>query len=106
MAGYWNRPEETSGTLRDHVDEGGTRRWLHTGDLGYLDSDGYLFIVDRKKDIYKNVKGQTIAPAKIENISNGAASAAFRPQSKPLDEPTRHGIFLIDIGDDATRTRC
>jgi long-subunit acyl-CoA synthetase (AMP-forming)/GNAT superfamily N-acetyltransferase len=42
--------------------------WLHTGDLMERDSDGYHRIIDRKKEIYKNIKGQTIAPQKIENL--------------------------------------
>ena len=65
MVGYWNRPDETAGVLRDHVDEGGTRRWLHTGDLGYLDEDGYLFIVDRKKEIIIR-GGENISAAEVE----------------------------------------
>ena len=48
MRGYWSRPEETADMLRDHIDETGTVRWLHTGDLGYLDEAGYVCIVDRK----------------------------------------------------------
>jgi len=67
MVGYWNRPDETAGVLRDHVDEGGTRRWLHTGDLGYLDEDGYLFIVDRKKDLIKT-SGFQVWPREIEEV--------------------------------------
>ncbi|HEY3194443.1 MAG TPA: AMP-binding protein [Candidatus Dormibacteraeota bacterium] len=43
MLGYWDAPETTADTLR-----GG---WLHTGDIGYLDEDGYLWVVDRKKDL-------------------------------------------------------
>jgi long-chain acyl-CoA synthetase len=67
MIGYWNRPEETANVLRDHVDELGTRRWLHTGDLGYLDEDGYLFIVDRKKDLIKT-SGFQVWPREIEEV--------------------------------------
>jgi long-chain acyl-CoA synthetase len=66
MVGFWNRPEETASVLRDHVDlDGTTRRWLHTGDLGYLDEDGYLFIVDRKKDLIKT-SGYQVWPREIE----------------------------------------
>jgi long-chain acyl-CoA synthetase len=54
--------------LRDHVDaDGTTRRWLHTGDLGYLDDDGYLFIVDRKKDLIK-ASGFQVWPREVEEV--------------------------------------
>jgi long-chain acyl-CoA synthetase len=43
MRGYWNRPKETAETLRDG--------WLHTGDMGYFDREGFLYLVDRKKDM-------------------------------------------------------
>jgi long-chain acyl-CoA synthetase len=65
MIGFWNRPEETASVLRDHTDGGVTRRWLHTGDLGYLDKEGYLFIVDRKKDLIKT-SGYQVWPREIE----------------------------------------
>ncbi|HEX4347226.1 MAG TPA: long-chain fatty acid--CoA ligase [Vicinamibacterales bacterium] len=67
MLGFWNRPEETRDALRDHVDGGDARRWLHTGDLGYLDEDGYLFIVDRKKDLIKT-SGYQVWPREVEEI--------------------------------------
>ena len=67
MRGYLNRPEETAMVLRDHVDDEGTRRWLHTGDLGYLDEDGYLFIVDRMKDLIKT-SGYQVWPREIEEV--------------------------------------
>ncbi len=59
MMGYLNRPEATEEVLR-----GG---WLHTGDVGYLDEDGYLYIVDRKKDLIIR-GGENIYPAEIEDI--------------------------------------
>jgi long-chain acyl-CoA synthetase len=66
MVGFWNHPEETATVLRDHVDpDGASRRWLHTGDLGYLDEDGYLFIVDRKKDLIKT-SGYQVWPREVE----------------------------------------
>jgi long-chain acyl-CoA synthetase len=67
MIGYWNRPEETALVLRDHVDENGVRRWLHTGDLGYLDADGYVFIIDRKKDLIKT-SGYQVWPREVEEV--------------------------------------
>jgi long-chain acyl-CoA synthetase len=63
MACYWDDPEETAATVRDH--DG--RRWLHTGDLGYLDEDGYLFIVDRLKDLIKT-HGYQVWPREIEEV--------------------------------------
>lgn len=66
MAGFWNRPEETARALRNHVTaDGATERWLHTGDLGYLDADGYLFIVDRLKDMIKT-SGYQVWPREVE----------------------------------------
>jgi len=67
MIGYWNRPDETNAILRAHTDETGTRQWLHTGDLGYLDDDGYVFIVDRKKDLIKT-SGYQVWPREIEEV--------------------------------------
>jgi long-chain acyl-CoA synthetase len=67
MAGYWHRPDETAAVLREHTDETGTHRWLYTGDLGYLDEDGYLFIVDRKKDLVKT-SGYQVWPREIEEV--------------------------------------
>jgi long-chain acyl-CoA synthetase len=75
MVGFWNRPDETAGALRDHVGKEGTRRWLHTGDLGYLDEDGYLFIVDRKKDLIKT-SGYQVWPREVEEALAGHPSVA------------------------------
>ncbi len=59
MSGYWNRPEET-----EAVTKGGV---LHTGDLGYMDEDGYFYIVDRLKDMYRS-GGENVYPAEVEKI--------------------------------------
>jgi long-chain acyl-CoA synthetase len=64
MSGYHNRPEATAEALWD--DEQG-RPWLRTGDIGRLDEDGYLYIVDRKKDMILS-GGQNIYPADIEAV--------------------------------------
>ena len=59
MLGYWNKPAETAAALRDH--------WLLTGDIGYIDADGYLFITDRKKDMLL-VNGINVYPREIEEV--------------------------------------
>jgi len=64
MKGYWQNPEETAGVLRVHGDGG---PWLHTGDLGYMDQDGYIFIVDRKKDVIKP-SGFQVWPREVEEV--------------------------------------
>jgi long-chain acyl-CoA synthetase len=58
MKGYWNDPEATASAIKDG--------WLHTGDIGERDSDGYLRITDRKRDFIKNSGGDMIAPARVE----------------------------------------
>jgi acyl-CoA synthetase (AMP-forming)/AMP-acid ligase II len=60
MKGYWKRPAETSECLSEDG-------WLLTGDIGWLDEDGYLYILDRKKEMIK-YKGYQVAPAELEAV--------------------------------------
>jgi long-chain acyl-CoA synthetase len=64
MSEYWNNPHETAEALRVR-DDG--RTWLHTGDLAYMDEDGFVFLVDRKKDMLKT-SGFQVWPREIEEV--------------------------------------
>jgi long-chain acyl-CoA synthetase len=59
MLGYWGRPDETAARLR--------QGWLHTGDIGRVDQDGYLYLIDRLDDRI-NVAGQKVYPAEVEAV--------------------------------------
>src|SRR5699024_9761028 len=59
MKGYWNNPEETEKVLKEG--------WLFTGDLGYMDKDGYFYIVDRKKDVII-AGGFNVYPREVEEV--------------------------------------
>jgi acyl-CoA synthetase (AMP-forming)/AMP-acid ligase II len=67
MLGYWNRPQATRDTIKDG--------WLYTGDLGYVDPEGFLYIVDRKKDMLVS-GGENVYPAEIERVINELPSVA------------------------------
>ena len=68
MAGYWGRPEDTAAAIRDG--------WLHTGDIGELDPDGYLRITDRKKDMIVLSGGDNVSPARVEGMLIGEPEIA------------------------------
>jgi long-chain acyl-CoA synthetase len=67
MKGYLNRPEATADAF--------TRDWLHTGDLGYFDEDGFLFVVSRKKELIIR-GGYNVYPSEIENVLHGHPAVA------------------------------
>jgi long-chain acyl-CoA synthetase len=82
MLGYWQAPEATAETVK-----GG---WLHTGDLGYLDEDGYLYVVDRKKDLIIrggfNVFPRDVEDALLEHPAVAAAGVVGRPDAAHGEE--------------------
>ncbi len=83
MLGYWNRPEESAAALRDD--------WLYTGDIGYMDEDGYSYITDRKKDMLL-VNGINVYPREIEEVMyhfRGVKEAAVigRPDPRKGEQP-------------------
>ena len=72
MQGYWRAPEATADAIRDG--------WLHTGDIGYLDDEGYLFIVDRKKDLIIR-GGFNVYPRDVEDACSSTPRSPRRASS-------------------------
>ncbi|AYC33709.1 AMP-dependent synthetase [Pseudomonas cavernae] len=86
MSGYYLDPEKTAETLRDG--------WLHTGDKGEIDADGYLTITGRLKDIFKTSKGKYVAPAPIEGeIAKSTWVEQVCLMGSGLDQP----LALIEL---------
>ena len=93
MKGYWQDADSTAATIRDG--------WLHTGDIGEIDEDGYLKITDRKKDIIVLSGGDNVAPARIEGflvlqpeIHQAMVNGDKRPHLVALLVPERD--FILD----------
>jgi long-chain acyl-CoA synthetase len=87
MKGYYNRPEETADVVRDG--------WLYTGDLGYLDKDGMLFITGRKKEIIVLPNGKNINPVEIEMKLDGF-SRAVKEAGVFMHREMLHAVIVPD----------
>ncbi|MFW5751857.1 MAG: AMP-binding protein [bacterium] len=88
MQGYYNRPEETSDVIKDG--------WLYTGDLGYLDKDGYLHITGRKKEIIILSNGKNINPEEVEK-KLGDYSECIKEAGVFLKDNILQAIILPDF---------
>jgi len=88
MKGYYNRPEETAEVIIDG--------WLHTGDLGYLDQKGFLYITGRKKEIIVLSNGKNINPVEIEMKLDGF-SPAIKEAGVFMHNEMLHAVILPDF---------
>ena len=91
MPGYRNQPEKT----REAIDDEG---WLHTGDVGEFDEDGYLKIVDRKKELIINAAGKNLSPANIE--ARVKASSPLIGQVVAIGDGRPYNVGLITLDPD------
>ena len=93
MAGYRNQPEKTS----EAIDADG---WLHTGDIAALDDEGYVRIVDRKKELIINSAGKNMSPANIEQHLK--ASSPLIGQAVAIGDSRPYNVALIVLDPDAS----
>ena len=106
MRGYYGQPEATAAVLKDG--------WFYTGDVGYMEKDGHLFITDRKKDLFKLSNGKYVAPQLIESllkesefVSQVVVVGAGRKQPVALIVPDWESLHqaLDEAGEKAPRDR-
>jgi long-chain acyl-CoA synthetase len=91
MRGYRKDPEKTAATID-------SEHWLHTGDIGILDADGYLSIVDRRKELIINEAGKNMSPANIENAI--AANTPLAGPSAVIGDRRPYNTALITLDPD------
>ena len=89
MKGYRNDPEKTA----DAIDSDG---WLHTGDIGEIDADGYLRLIDRKKEIIVNAAGKNMSPANIEGALRAACPMLGGAVAIGNDRPYNVALLALD----------
>jgi long-subunit acyl-CoA synthetase (AMP-forming) len=89
MKGYLGRPDLTAET----VDPDG---WLHTGDIGEIDTDGYVRIVDRKKELIINAHGKNMSPANIENAVKARSALIGQVVTIGDNRPYNVGLVVLD----------
>ncbi len=101
MLGYYDRPEETATVMRKHSDG---RFWVHSGDIGYVDADGFVFIEARIKRMIIRPAGTKVFPSMIENIISThpavetCSAVATRDKSQPQgDSPYVHIVLKNDM---------
>ena len=101
MVEYWNNPVETNETLRVHGPGG---PWVHTGDLARMDADGFIFIVDRKKDMLKT-SGFQVWPREIEEVLTTHPAVMEAGVAGVPDETkgeVAHAWVVLKVGSSAT----
>jgi long-chain acyl-CoA synthetase len=92
MKGYWNKPEETAKAIRNG--------WLHTGDIGKMDDEGYFYITDRLKDMI-NAAGFNVYPNEVEQViyqHPSVQEAAVYGVADPIRGETVHASIVLKEG--------
>jgi long-subunit acyl-CoA synthetase (AMP-forming) len=94
MPGYRNLPAKTAETIDPHG-------WLHSGDIGAFDADGYLRIIDRKKEMIINIAGHNMSPANVE--ARLKAASPLIGQAACIGDARPYNVALLVLDPDAAR---